>query len=194
MAPEDPPARANPARGLALIATALILGIFVLRQGFDTTDDLAAAGSVGTSDEEVAGDGGSDDSGNEEGEGDDEESDEPEPEPEPRDPADLTVRVANTTAVAGVAGSMTEDLPTNGYQTADPTDTNAERDLPTSVIVHAEGLEREALVLAGAIGDAEQIQLRPASPEGFQPGDESLIEGADLVILVGQDLANQPES
>lgn len=186
MASEDPPARANPARGLALIATALILGIFVLRQGFDTTDDLAAgAADTGEEEEEEA----PPDEGDDEAAADEQE----EAPPEPRSPDQLTVRVANTAGVAGAAAEWTDNIKTNGYKTTDAT--NAEDPDPaTTAIVYADGLEAEATALAEALGDPGQIQLRPQADAGeltSTNGEPLMGEDVQLVVLLGQDLASQ---
>jgi hypothetical protein len=195
MASEDPPARANPARGLALIATVLIVGIFVLRQGFDTSDELAA-GPVGDVGEEAA----EDEDGGETGEADDSDDEAtpeeapPEEPPEPRAPSEVTVRVANTTSVGGAAGGWSDSIEQNSYLIAEATDAaDPERDRAATAIVYAEGFEPEARVLAEAIGDPEQIELRQYAAEELlsQSGEAMMTEDVNLLVLLGEDLANQ---
>lgn len=188
---EDPPARANPTRGLALIATAVILGIFVLRQGFETTDNGAAATEVGSDQEEDSSDG-TPEEDDEEGEDEGAANEEAEAPPEPLAPAELMVRVANTTGVGGAAGGWSDNIETNGYQTAEPTDA-AERDLERTTVVHREELAAEASSLAAAIGEPDQIQVRPFAGEELlsQAGEPLMTEDVDLLILLGQDLADQ---
>src|SRR5262245_61348127 len=106
MVPDRTQARANPARGLALIATAVIVGIFLLRNGFGDqgipdigTDDPAVteAGGNGTgaegSTETTAA-----------------------PQPDQKEPSEVIVRVANAAGVNGAAGEWTTTISDAGYQ------------------------------------------------------------------------------
>ena len=197
MAPEGPTARANPARGLALIATAVILGIFVLRQGFETgpggmdamleeaRSEDEASGSTDDADDGDDSEAGSDDSASV-----DEEPEEP---AEPRAPAEVGVRVANTTSIGGSAGELTAQVEGTGYQTVEATDA-AERDRGTTLIVFREGFEQEALALTAAIApEGVQVEAEPVPEDPpLSQGNEPLMsDDVDLLVLLGHDLAEQ---
>jgi hypothetical protein len=173
----DPPARAHPARGVALIATAVILGFFVLRNAWDQGVPLVAAN------DETAGEEHQDDSPDEtdaDVAADDAEPAEDDAGPV-RTPEELTVRVANTTGVAGAATSLTEQLAGNGYQTAEPTD--AEEPRETTMVLFSEGFDGEAAELAQALADPPtDVEPLPDPP----PVDPA---GAQLVVMLGDDLA-----
>jgi hypothetical protein len=171
----DPPARAHPARGVALIATAVILGFFVLRNAWDQGVPLVAAN------DENASEAPQDDSP----EDADESADDGEPAEDdgaPVRPAEeVTVMVANTTGVAGAASNVTDLLAGGGYQTLDPT--NAEDPRETTVVLFIEGFEREAAELSQALADPPtDIEPLPDPP----PVDPA---GAQLVVMLGDDLA-----
>lgn len=191
--------RANPARGLALIATALILGIFVLRQGFDTDNDSAAEaaqtgdteqqeessgdGAQGEGDEQ-GGDGGSDQGGDGGGAGN-------EPQDEPLPASELAVRVANTTSVTGAAAGWSENIGTNGYEVGEPVQAAGE-ERPASAVYFRAQFEREADQLAEAIGVAPDAVAPLPDPPPVSIEDEPLLpEGAQLLVILGTDLASQ---
>lgn len=173
----DPPVRAHPARGVALIATAVILGFFVLRNAWDQGVPLVATN------DENAGEAPQDDAPDE-ADGDDADDDgEPtEDDAAPVRPAEeVTVRVANTTGVAGAAGNVTDLLAGGGYQTVDPTDAEGARE--TTVVLFSEDFEREAAELSQALADPPtNIEPLPDPP----PVDPA---GAQLVVMLGDDLA-----
>lgn len=192
MPAEGPPPRANPARGLALIATALILGIFVLRQGFDTDTDRVVEAAERAEEADENGEAAADEpSGDEnDGSGEAEEADEPE-EVEPRSPTEITVRIANTTAIGGAAGTLSGAIEQNGYSTIEPTDA-ADRDRDTSVIVFREGWDAEAVVLASEIApEGVEVELRELGDEPPLSTDNQPLMGEDvqLLVLMGHDLA-----
>jgi hypothetical protein len=197
MAPDGPPARANPARGLALIATAVILGFFILRNGLDVDTDLSSEAAADNATDEAAeedvaegdepgdeGDGNGDDAGDAEG-------DEP-AQPELRAPSEVTVRVANTTGVGGAAGTLSTQVETNGYAIAEATD-SAERDRAETVIYYRDGYEAEARALADAIapeGTSVQVEAAPADPPMDRDNAEPLLtDETHLLVLLGADLA-----
>jgi LytR cell envelope-related transcriptional attenuator len=173
MVPERSQARANPARGLALIATAVIVGLFLLRNW-----DGSSAGGT----ELATADAGADTAA---GNGDGAASGDP-AEPTattvaPRPPADVTVRVLNATDVVGAAGGMTDQLVETGYKTVEPDD--AGQSLDVTKILFAGGYEREAAELARAIGSAPDSLEALAEPPQVDPA------GAQLVVLLGADRA-----
>lgn len=200
MVPEGPSTRANPARGIVLIATALVLGLFVLRQGFETVDDVPAASSSSETEEES----GSADP-DAEGTGDQEEGDNggdpgegtSEPEAEPlQDPSELTVRVVNTTAVVGTAANWTcflqADYIADPGQATNLAGEPGQRDRTT--VMHAAGLEGEAAELAQKVGTDVAVEAVPLDPPlTNRQGEPLMAEGVQLLVLLGTDLAgNEP--
>lgn len=179
MEPERPTARSNPARGVALIATALILGLFVLRNGFDldtpsSADAGTGAGTVTAGDTTAVPGGG--------GGGDDPTT----TEATARPPAEVAVLVANASGVAGAAGELTQRLAQAEYRTEPETNApdQAGQPLETTQVLFIEGSEAEATDLAAAMG---------APPDGVAPmPDPPPIElgDAQILILLGLDLAN----
>lgn len=173
MVPERSQARANPARGLALIATAVIIGLFLLRNWDGSSaggTEIATADAGG--DQAAGGDGGAapTDSG----------------EPTattvaPRPPAEVTVRVLNATDVVGAAGGLSDQLAQNGYPTVEPDDAGQKLDI--TKIVFAGGYEQEAAELARAIGSPADSVEALAEPPQFDPA------GAQLIVLLGADIA-----
>lgn len=159
---------------MALIATAVILGFFVLRNAWDQGVPVVADGDVveDTSDAEDEASEEPDDADN--GESTAEEL------PPARPPDELTVLVANTTGVGGAASDLTERIAQNGYQTLEPTNSDEPRD--ATGVFFVEGFEAEAVELAEAIGSSpDRVGLLP-DPPPVDPG------GAQLVVLLGPDL------
>lgn len=202
MVPEGPPTRANPARGIVLIATALVLGLFVLRQGFETIDDVTAVDSTSDSQEEgESGDPsaeGTAEGAEGEGEGDGGEAS-AEPQEEPlRDASELTVRVINTTSTVGTAANWACSLRDTGGYITDPaqaTNLAGERDeRPQTTVMFAAGLDREASELAQAVGTDVGVEPVPAdAPPTDTEGQPLMAEGVQFLVLLGSDLAgNEP--
>jgi hypothetical protein len=162
---------------VALIATAVILGFFVLRNAWDQGVPVVAANDENA--EEAPQD---ESPANGDDTGDNDNGEPAEDDAGPVRPAEeLTVLVANTTGIAGAAGSITELLAGGGYQTVDPT--NAEDPRDTTVVLFLEGFEREAAELAQALADPPtEIEPLPDPP----PVDPA---GAQLVVMLGNDLA-----
>lgn len=165
------PRRTSPARGVALIATAVIVGLFVLRNGFETSTGDSVAPTVEASDTTAttaaAGE---------------EEPTETTAPPAPRPPAEVTVMVANTTDVAGAAGGLTDNLVGKGYQAAQPTD--GQPALEQTQVLFVEGYEADAQAVAAAVGaPAEAVEPMPATPPVAD------LAGAHVVVMLGSDLA-----
>lgn len=203
MVPEGPPTRANPARGIVLIATALVLGLFVLRQGFETIDDVPAAGSASESQEESdSGDPGTEGTADgAEGEGEGPDSEAPPETQEPlRDASELTVRVINTTSVAGTAANWACFLRDEGGYVSDPgqaTNLAGEPDQrPQTTVMFAAGLDREAADLAQKVGTEVGVEPVPAdAPPTDNQGQPLMAEGVQLLVVLGGDLAgNEPSA
>ena len=90
-----------------------------------------------------------------------------------RTPGEVRVVVLNSIGINGAAGRMTDRLEEAGYQTLTPDDYEPEQD--PSRIWYREGFSAEANVLLDFIPGA----LVEALP------DESLGEGADIVMVLG---------
>jgi hypothetical protein len=173
MVPERTQARANPARGLALIATAVIVGIFLLRNGFgdqnvpDLTSDSPAA-TQPDGDAAPSGDGTA--------------TTAPPAQAPPKAPAEVTVRVANAANVNGAAAEWTDKITNAGYKTVEATNAQPSRD--TTAVLFQAGFDREASMLAEAIGAPSEGIVALTEPPQVDPG------GANLVVMLGTDLAN----
>ena len=168
--------RANPARGLALIATAVIVGIFLLRNGFGDqgVPDLVSD-SPGVT-EPAGGDAGGQPAG---GGTDTTAVTEAAP---PKAPAEVIVRVANAAGVNGAAAEWTGKISEAGYQTVEATNAQPSRD--TTAVLYAAGFEREAGILAEAIGAPSDSIVALTEPAQVDPA------GSNLVVLLGSDLAS----
>lgn len=170
MVPEHSPARANPARGLALIATAVIIGIFVLRQGWDNAPGASAA-SGGTPTEE----------GGEAADGATETTPPTTPE---HLTSEVTVRVFNATDVGGAAGGLTEALNNEGYVTVEATDAPADFSPDVTEVFYIPGFDREAASLAQAIeAQPSAVKPFPNPPPAMDP------LGSQVMVVLGLDLA-----
>ena len=170
MVPERTQARANPARGLALIATAVIVGLFLLRNWDGTGSGVAAAGTEQTGGSDVTTPGATTTAPGGEA---------PATTVAARPPSELTVRVMNATSVPGAAGRMSDTLVAAQYKTVEPDD--AGKMLDTTQILYAPGYEQEAAELARAISSpAESMEALAGQVDPA---------GATLVVLLGKDLA-----
>ena len=172
---EGPPSsRSTPARGIVLLAAAVVLGLFLLRALEDSgSDDVATAPSGTTtpggetSDTTAAG-------------GDDDTATTEAP---PRQPAEIVVRVANVSGVGGAAGARTDQLAAAGYQTVEPTNGAEGQQLDATQVLFVDGFDREAAALAEQMGaPSDGVTAMPAQPP-VDPG------GAQIVVLLGTDLA-----
>jgi len=171
---EEPSTRSNPARGIVLLAAAVVLGLFLLRALDDsaTSDDIAA--TTGTT---AANGEGTDTTAAEDG-GDTTTTAAP-----LRQPAEIVVRVANVSGVSGAAGAKTEQLAAAGYQTVEATNGPEGQQLDATQVLFVDGFEGEAGALAEALGaPADGVAAMPAQP----PADPG---GAQLVVMLGTDLA-----
>jgi LytR cell envelope-related transcriptional attenuator len=169
-----PPSRSTPARGIVLLAAAVVLGLFLLRALEDSGSDDVSTAQSGTT---VAG-GEASDTTAAEGDGDTTTTETP-----LRQPAEIVVRVANVSGVAGSAGALTDQLAGQGYQTAEPTNGPEGQQLDATQVLFVDGFEREAGALAEQMGaPADGVTAMPAQP----PIDPA---GAQIIVLLGTDLA-----
>ena len=90
-----------------------------------------------------------------------------------RPPAEVTVVVLNSVGLDGAAGRVTSDLAERGYQTLTPDNFSPEQD--PSRIWYREEFAAEA---------SELVDLVPGATVEPLP-DESLHEGADVVLVLG---------
>lgn len=164
---------ANPTRGAILVVVAVVAGLFLLRNGLDTSETVRAS-----NDDEQAtasdGDGGA---------GDDESEGTTTTTAAARTPAEVPVVVLNGTTVNGAAGKYSEALAAAGYQLGN--DGNAEPDVSATQVFFAPGFDAEAAAVASAIAAPEgSVAPLPATP----PGE---IGGAQVVVVIGPDLASK---
>lgn len=168
MVPERTQARANPARGLALIATAVVVGFFLLRNGWNQNAPTVteAAAEEAAEGEQQGPPAGSD----------------PTASTVPiRAPGEITVQVLNASGVGGAARGLTEQIAQASYVTVEPGNAPETRDV--TAVLFIEGFDREAANLATQIGAAADQVLPVAQVPGITPGE------AQLVVLLGTDRA-----
>jgi hypothetical protein len=169
--------RSSPARGVALIATAVIIGLFILRNGFeqpDTDDGDVAA-------EESSADGGgtavTDGGGGGGGEG----TPETTAPPVTRPAGEVTVLVANASGVQGAAGELSTTIGEGGYVTLEPT--NAPAEVAASQVQFVPDYEADAVALATAIGVPAEAVVPITDPPPVELG------GAQVLVVLGPELA-----
>ncbi len=158
----------NPARGVALVVVAVVVGLLLLRNGLDTSEVITA--SKGDSSQKT-------DSGN--GEGDTSTT----TTIPARDPSTVTVIVLNGTSVSGAAGKYTTAIASAGYQMLDPGDATTK--IPATQVFYAFGFEREAAAVAASAGAPSS--LTPTAMPTPPPGE---VGAANVVVVIGTDLAS----
>jgi hypothetical protein len=160
------------ARGIALIVVAVALGVLLLNatdspepfagQPVDstadttpdgTTDSTAATGETTTTTTAQA----------------------------PRDPATVTVLVANGAGIQGLAGRITDQLEAQNYLTANATDTLAPAD--ESMVFYTPGYEADAAAIAALLTPP------PATAPLPDPPPVADMAGANVLIVAAADLA-----
>lgn len=102
-----PEPTASPARGAVLVVVAVVVGLFLLRNGLDTSETVRA--SDGPSADEAPAD-------------TTEAPDTTEPAPAARPAAEVPVVVLNGTKVNGAAGRWSQSLGARGYPMGEPGD------------------------------------------------------------------------
>jgi hypothetical protein len=177
MVPDRNQTRANPARGLALIATAVIIGLFLLRN-WDGPASGSEIPSEATQGDKSTGSTGADDGGKAETPG---KTTGTTAAAAARPPSEITVRVLNGTDVGGAAKRMSDILADDNYKTVKPDDAGTKSD--ATQILFAAGYEKEAQELAQAIASPPNGIVALADPPQFPT------EGAQLVVVLGKDLA-----
>lgn len=167
---------ANPARGAALVVVAVVIGLFLLRNGLDTSEAVTSTRGTDRSSSD-----GTDDSGTD---GTDGTTTTTVP---ARQPAEVPTIVLNDSGVAGAAGKYSQALAAAGYQLTNPEGANADApgDAATTIVYFAPGFETDAAAVATVIGAAEAIVPLPLPTT--PPGP---IASASVVVVIGTDLAN----
>lgn len=160
------------ARGVALIVAAVVLGVVLLRATDGSELDAAAI----------------DDTENDSGSGSvDEETDSSVDLPTtdttlapPRDPAEVTVLVANGAGIGGLAGRIAETLNGANYVTAEPTNTRAPAN--ESVIFYTPGYQADAAAIAALLSPVPRVEALPDPPpvESVGTANILLVAAADL--------------
>ena len=176
---------ANPARGAALVVVAVVIGLFLLRNGLDTSEAVTSDPGDRSSDSTDSTDEGSSDEGTDEGTGSTTSST-----VAGRTPAEVPSIVLNDSGVSGAAGTYSEVLAAAGYQLTNPDGANAdaEGDAAVTIVYFAPEFEQDAAAVAELIGaPASAVQPLPTTPPGP-------IAGASVVVVIGLDLANTPPS
>jgi LytR cell envelope-related transcriptional attenuator len=98
------------------------------------------------------------------------------PPPRTRAPGEIKVAAINGSGVTGAAARLSARLESDGYVVGEPTSRRVQE---TSSVLHRPGFDAEALALASSLGlDPSVLEPTEAPPAG-----------ADLVVVVGQDLA-----
>ena len=166
----------NPARGAALVVVAVVIGLFLLREGLDTSEAVSTGSKEEATDSSDSGGSDSTDQGTDEtttttvaG----------------RPPGEVPTIVLNDSGIAGAAGSYSEVLAVAGYQLTNPDGANAdaEGDAATTIVYFAPGFDADAAGVAAAIGAQTLVPTPlPTTPPGP-------IAGASVVVVIGTDLA-----
>lgn len=178
MARRRPEPTANPARGAALVVVAVVIGLFLLRNGLDTSEAITTNGGPTQSSD----DGGASDGGDSTDDGTGETTTTL---PAVRPPAEVPTIVLNGTTVGGVAKAYSDALATAGYQLTNPDGANADADTATTLVYFIPGFEAEAAAVATAI--AAPATVVPAALPTPPPGQ---ISGASVVVVIGTDIAS----
>ena len=156
-------------RGIALIVVAIVLGVVLL----NATDDEPVGIAAGDDDNGT-------ELGGEPGGGDDETT------PTTaaavaRDPAQVTILVANGSGVRGAAGRVADTLKGSNYVTVEPTNTKTPAE--ASVVYFTPGYEADATAIANLLTPVPGVSALPAE----LPIDD--LAAANILVVVAADLA-----
>ncbi len=169
--PTGPPRNQSPARGVVLVAVAVVLGFFVLRAMNNTAADTGAVtAGTGTSAATSAPAGGK------------AKAPGTTAAPAVRPPGQVTVIVANASGVSGAAAKQTNTLKQAGYKTGPPGNGPKGLDLTETQVLAVPGYQAEAKKLATDLGKPNAV--KPLSNPPPVP-----LNGANILILLGSDLA-----
>jgi len=163
---------ASAGRGVLVLALATAIGIFFLQQ-LDDAPEITRA-SAGSANNQVA-------------------TQAPPVNPvvstapivQTRSPADVKVLVANGIGVSGVASKVAGRLQPIGYQLLKPG--NTVKSETNSLVQYSAGYAAEAAAVANSLGlPASGVQALPV------PNPVADLQGANIVVIVGNELANAP--
>ena len=173
MARRRPEPTANPARGAVLVVVAVVIGLFLLRNGIDSSTTVGADRGDPSTDE-----------GLDDGATDDTTSTTAAAVTTP--PGQVPTIVLNDSGVTGAAGRYSEALAAAGYQLTSPEGETSTLpgDRPLTQVLYGEGFEEEAVLVAAAIG-APESEVQPLGTT--VPGPTG---GASVIVVLGTDLAN----
>lgn len=195
------------ARGLALIAVAVVIGFLLLWQGgvggsgsvevtqntdTSTSDDQGdSSGDAGATSGSEVDDGSAeqDDSGGILGDTDDgsdtgdETTDTVPITPTTRPLGEVKVAVANGVGVSGLAGERAQLLSTAGFVTLP---VNAAANTELSAVYYETGYDLEAEAVAVELGASGEV-LRPAVDPGSLVADATAVEGFHIYVVLGSD-------
>lgn len=163
---------ANPARGAVLVVVAVVIGLFLLRNGIESSTSASSdRGDAGT-DEGLIDDGGTDEGTTS-------------TTVAARARNQVPTIVLNDSGVSGAASAYSQALAAAGYALTNPEGANSTLpgDRPDTQVLYAEGFDQEAALLASELG---------ADPTGVQPlGTTSPgpTDGASVIVVLGTDLA-----
>jgi hypothetical protein len=163
---------ANPARGAALVVVAILVGLFLLRNGIDTTTTATGSTDKGASTDAGGTDTGTDsDSTTSSTLG-------------LRDPAQTPTVVLNGTQVNGAAKKWSSFLQSKGYGLTD-TDGAGGPDAAATSVYYAAGFEQEAAAVATLIGAPSTSVALVPTPAPQNAGT------AKIIVVLGPEIAGK---
>ena len=166
---------ANPARGAAL---AVLIGLFLLRNGLDT--DVSATGPSGGGSTDL----GATDGGTDEGETDGT----TDTTVAVRPPSQVPTIVLNGSGVSGAAKRYSTLLGSLGYSLTNPDGGNATNNVQATQVLYGIGYDREAVAVAEALAAAAGQPAPTPAPMGtVQPGTTN---NAQVVVVLGPDFGS----
>jgi hypothetical protein len=166
---------ANPARGAALVVVAVLIGLFLLRHGLDTSTTVAPSTATGGTTTGGTTTGGTTTGG----------TTNTTAATSARPPAQVPTIVLNGSGVKGAAKKYSDALAAATYHLTNPTGGNATANVLATQVLYAAGFQKEAAAVATAIG-APQTAVAPLGTT--LPGNTS---GASVVVVLGPDLGNK---
>jgi hypothetical protein len=160
-------ASVNPARGAILVVVAVLLGLFLLRHGLNSTTTISTAPSHVTSRTTTTTSGSTVTT------------------LAVRAPAQTPTIVLNGSGVVGAAKKYSDALAHGGYDLTNSLGANATANVGATQVLFAPGFNQEAIAVAAAIGaPATSVGPLPAT----LPGKTS---GASVVVVLGPDLGSK---
>ncbi|MDQ2648619.1 MAG: LytR C-terminal domain-containing protein [Actinomycetota bacterium] len=173
---------ANPARGAALVVVAVLIGLFLLRNGLDTSDVVTGSPSSGGSTDLGVTDGGSTD------EGTTDDGSTTDSTVGVRPPSQVPTIVLNGSGVSGAAKRYSSVLAALAYSLTNPEGGNATNNVQATQVLYGPGYDREAVAVAEALAAASGQAAPTPTPIGtVQPGTTN---NAQVVVVLGPDIGS----